>query len=131
MNAVYFIELKDGRRLYKADSFWSKTEDIKKAKIHDDSEYDKQRFFESLVSSFKPWIENELTDERWEAYKKCEGGKYGYQTFNLDTSLNLDLSTLSEPYYLTQIESISKSGDVVAPTIESYKRDIKLNQILN
>lgn len=125
MNAVYFIELKDGRRLYKADSFWSKTEDIKKAKIHDDSENDKQRFFKSLVSSFKPW-RSELTDERWEAYKKCEGGKYGYQTFADDA-----LSTLSEPYYLTQIESISKSGDVIAPTLEAYKRDIKLNQILN
>jgi hypothetical protein len=129
MNAVYFIELKDGRRLYKADSFWSKTEDIKKAKIHNDSENDKQRFFESLVSSFKPWSENELTDESWEIYKKYEGGKYGYQTFTDDYAL--DLSTLSEPYYLTQIESILKSGDVVAPTIEAYKRDIKLNQILN
>ena len=133
MKAVYFIELTDGTRFYKCDTFWSKSPQIKHSKIHDDSEYDQKRFFESLVSGFKPWQTEELNDEDYQKNKRYEGAKYGYQKV-LDGVTGFTLPEdvkLSEPVYLTQIETINKKGEVSAPTIESYKRDTKINQILN
>ena len=50
MVAVYFIEVA-GEKAYKADTFWSKTKSLDYAKLHDDSEYDQERFFESFVRS--------------------------------------------------------------------------------
>ena len=48
--AVYFIETKEGEKLYKADTFWSKGK-VHQAKIHSDSQDDQERFFKSLISS--------------------------------------------------------------------------------
>ena len=50
--AVYFIEI-GCERFYKADTFWSKTRKLEFAKVHDDSEYDQTRFYESIVGSIR------------------------------------------------------------------------------
>jgi hypothetical protein len=133
MKAIYFIETNTGEKLYKCDTFWSKSYNHTNAKIHDDSEYDQKRFFDSLIYGFKPYDKEELDDEIFEAFKKYEGGLYGYQlvlTKNVDLYRLPDDVELSDPIYLTKIISISKSGKVENPTFEAYKRDLKINEIL-
>jgi len=133
MKAIYFIETNTGEKLYKCDTFWSRSSKITNAKIHDDSEYDQKRFFDSLIYGFKPYDKEELDDKTFELFKKYEGGLYGYQlilTKNVDPYRLPDDVKLSEPIYLTKITSISKSGEVDSPTFEAYKRDIKINEIL-
>lgn len=133
MKAIYFIETNTGEKFYKCDTFWSRSSKITNAKIHDDSEYDQKRFFDSLIYGFKPYDKEELDDKTFELFKKYEGGLYGYQlilTKNVDPYRLPDDVELSEPIYLTKITSISKSGEVDSPTFEAYKRDIKINEIL-
>ena len=84
MTAIYFIELKDGKKLYKTDTFWSKTENLYHAKLHDDSEHDQKRFFESLTSGFKPWKTDELNDEEYNAAVALENANYKADKANLD-----------------------------------------------
>ena len=136
MRAIYFIETKEGEKLYKCDTFWSKSPKHVNAKIHDNSEHDQKRFFLSLISGFKPYKESEWSDKDFEYFKKFEGSLYGFQTV-LDpvtketTWTLLEDTKLSEPIYLTQIISISKSGEVQSPTFEAYKRNNKIEQIIN
>ncbi len=136
MRAVYFIEV-DGIKYYKCDTFWSKSSKQIHAKIHDDSEYDQKRFFDSLIYGFKPYKEKEWKDEDYPSIKKYENSLYGYQTIldeeSKETAFTLkEDSNLSEPIYLIKIETISKSGEV-----ESYdyrkviNRETKINQIIN
>jgi len=139
MRAIYFIEKKDGIKLYKCDTFWSQSEKITDAKIHDDSKYDQKRFFDSLTLGFvkSKWHkEPEWSDEDYNIIKGYERELYGYQTVldstTPETAWTLKEDTkLSEPIYLTQIISISRSGEVDSPTFESYSRDNKINQIIN
>lgn len=141
MRAIYFIEKKDGVKFYKCDTFWSKSDKIKHAKIHNDSENDQKRFFESLLGGFKPYkvVKTEgpveWSDEDFERVKTFEGGLYGFQTI-LDTETEENKWTLpedakiSDPIYLTEIISISKLGIVESPTFESYRRNNKIEQII-
>ena len=135
MRAIYFIESNTGEKHYKTDTFWSKSNKHIHAKIHDDSQYDQKRFFESLIYGFKPYKDVEWSDSDYHYFKKYEGGKYGFQRV-LDPPVKettwtlLEDTKLSEPIYLTQIISISKSGEVESPTFEAYSRDFKINQII-
>ncbi len=48
MTAIYFLEI-DKVKFYKCDTFWSRSEKINNAKLHDDSKYDQDRFWNSLT----------------------------------------------------------------------------------
>lgn len=132
--AIYFIELKDGTKLYKCDSFWSTSENYKNAKLHDNSEYDQDRFLESLKSLFRYSVsvtnsikENNIDSNTLKnTIEKYQNSKYGYQIKEMID----DNIKLSEPIYLTEIYSISIDGDVEAPSIKSYNRNNNINKIL-
>lgn len=133
--AIYFVELKDGTKLYKCDSFWSTSENYKNAKLHDNSEYDQERFLDSLKSLFRYSVSvtnsikesiNIDSNTLKNIIEKYQNSKYGYQ---IQEVINDDIK-LSEPIYLTEIEYISIDGDVEAPSIKSYNRNININKIL-
>lgn len=132
MRAVYFVEI-DGERYYKCDTFWSKSKDKKHAKIHNDEQYDQERFFSSLIGGFKPYNTKELSDDDFEKMKRYEGGLYGYQTISDDEVYFtlLDSSILSDPIYLRQIVSISKKGETDSIDYKVINRDLKINEIIN
>ncbi len=132
--AIYFIE-RDGIKYYKCDTFWSKSDKTTNAKIHDDSDHDKNRFFTSLCSGFKPWNTEELNDKDYNIIKNYEGGFYGYQTIlddiTKETTFTLsESSNLSDPIYLRQIISISKNGTVDSIDYKVIDRDNKINSII-
>lgn len=103
MRAIYFVEI-DGEKYYKCDTFWSKSKDKKHAKIHNDDQYDQERFFTSLISGFKPYNTKELSDDEFEKMKRYEGSLYGYQKildeYTPETHYTLlEESNLSDPDY--------------------------------
>lgn len=138
--AVYFIEV-DGEKHYKCDTFWSKSTNLKNAKIHNDSDYDKNRFFESLCYSIKPNSDNEkyfdLTDERYNHVKKFEGGIYGYQVVGkeIDQDYYYGRSSseikASEPVYLKIIEKIPQVGRLEVIDYKVIDRERKIKEITN
>lgn len=128
--AIYFIELKDGTKLYKCDSFWSTSKNYINAKVHDDSEYDQFRFFESFKSSFRYVNTFESSEDSKLYMEKFENAKYGYQIYKLLGNGDVNEVELSDPIYLTEIEYISIDGDIEAPSIKSYNRNININKIL-
>lgn len=130
--AIYFIETKEGERLYKLDTFWSKGE-IKDAKVHYDTEDDKERFFKSLCYGFKPFVDNDKLKIR--AIKsKYNGSKYGYQIVltdqNIDYISELDNLEVSKPFYLKLIQEISDDSTVKSIDYVPYDRDKKIDDIL-
>ena len=133
MRAIYFIETKEGQRLYKTDTFWSKTDKQEYAKIHNDSLEDQKRFLLSLDSLR---YNDNISDDDFQFFeKKYVGGKYGYQTVLEETpdnkwSLKPD-TKLSDPIYLTEIYSLDRNGKMNYLEIESYKRDKQIYKILN
>ena len=135
MRAIYFIEI-DGEKYYKCDTFWSKSRDKKHAKIHNDEQYDQDRFFTSLIGGFKPYNTSELSDDEFQKMKRYEGGLYGYQTIldepTKETAWSLlEESKLSDPIYLRQITSISKEGKTDSIDYKVVNRDIKIDNIIN
>lgn len=132
MNAIYFIE-KDGIKYYKCDTFWSKSEDRKNAKIHNDSKHDQDRFFDSsLYSLEKIMTYNE--EERDSIKRFFEGAIYGYQTFKDDQlqnqfSLKED-SEISETVYLKMIQNIKDDGSFEVIDYKQILRDEKINKII-
>lgn len=135
MRAVYFVEI-DGEKHYKCDTFWSKSKNKKHAKIHNDEQYDQERFFTSLIGGFKPYNTKELSDDEFEKMKRYEGSLYGYQTildeYTPETHYTLlEESNLSDPIYLRQIISISRDGITDSIDYKVINRDLKINKIIN
>jgi hypothetical protein len=134
MRAVYFVEI-EGVRYYKTDSFWSKSKKFTDAKIHDDGKSDKERFFVSLCSGFKPFKKDEHPEDEYNDWiLKYSGSLYGYQTVKSDGnsdrfSLSED-AQLSDPIYLRRIDSISRSGIVESSDAIQILRDEKIDQII-
>ncbi len=141
--AVYFVETKEGERLYKLDTFWSKGGINDGAKVHNDSEYDQERFFNSLCSGFKPFTYNNFgtrdEKEKKEDLEKLEkvrerytNSKYGYQIVMSDQKINyIENQELSNPVYLRLIQEINDDFIVQSVEFTPYDRDTKIDRILN
>jgi len=127
MKAVYFLE-KNKVKYYKRDTFWSKSKKIENAKIHSDSVYDQERFFESALYSLKNCKGKE------EIINFYEGCIYGYQTFKedqLQTKLSLKKdSEISETVYLKMIKNIQKDGKFETINYKQILRDEKIDKIM-
>jgi hypothetical protein len=129
--AVYFVETKEGERLYKLDTFWSKGDINDGVKVHNDSEYDQERFFDSLCSGFKPWDRKEDVEKLEKIKERYTNSKYGYQIVMSDEKINyIEKQELSNPVYLRLIQKIN--DDFTVPVeFTPYDRDTKIDQILN
>lgn len=130
--AVYFVETKEGERLYKLDTFWSKGDINDGVKVHNDSEYDQERFFGSLCSGFKPWDRKEDVEVLEKVRQRYTNSKYGYQTVMSDQKINyIENQELSNPVYLRLIQEINDDFTVKSVEFTPYDRDTKIDQILN
>jgi len=130
--AVYFVETKEGERLYKLDTFWSKGDINHGVKVHNDSEYDQERFFGSLCSGFKPWDRKEDVEKIKKVRERYTNSKYGYQIVMSDEKINyIDKQELSSPVYLRLIQEINDDFTVKSVEFTPYDRDTKIDQILN
>jgi len=130
--AVYFVETKEGERLYKLDTFWSKGDINDGVKVHNDSEYDQERFFDSLCSGFKPWDRKEDVEKLNKVRERYTNSKYGYQIVMSDEKINyIDKQELSNPVYLRLIQEINDDFTVQSVEFTPYDRDTKIDQILN
>lgn len=130
--AVYFVETKEGERLYKLDTFWSKGDINDGVKVHNDSEYDQERFFGSLCSGFKPWDRKEDLEKLEKVRERYTNSKYGYQTVMSDQKINyIENQELSNPVYLRLIQEINDDFTVQSVEFTPYDRDTKIDQILN
>ena len=133
MRAIYFIEI-EGVKYYKTDTFWTKSSDFTNAKIHEDTSYDKNRFFNSLITGLKPLSDELLEDEDWVNVQRFIGSIYGYQTILSESSVFLPLSRdviLSKPFYLKKIDSVNRKGEVEWTDYMVINRDNLINDILN
>lgn len=134
--AVYFVETKEGERLYKLDTFWSKGEINDGVKVHNDSEYDQERFFKSLCSGFKPWKKfldrKEDVEKLQKVKERYTNSKYGYQIVMSEKKINyIENQELSNPVYLRLIQEINDDFTVQSVEFTPYDRDTKIDQILN
>jgi len=130
--AVYFVETKEGERLYKLDTFWSKGDINDGVKVHNDSEYDQERFFGSLCSGFKPWDRKEDLEKLEKVRERYTNSKYGYQTVMSDQKINyIENQELSNPVYLRLIQEVNDDFKVQSVEFTPYDRDTKIDQILN
>lgn len=136
--AVYFVETKEGERLYKLDTFWSKGDINDGVKVHNDSEYDQERFFTSLCSGFrflllqKPWDRKEDVEKLQKVRERYTNSKYGYQIVMSDENINyIEKQELSNPVYLRLILEINDDFIVQSVEFTPYDRDTKIDQILN
>ena len=130
--AVYFVETKEGERLYKIDTFWSKGDINAGVKVHNDSEYDQERFFGSLCSGFKPWDRKEDVEVLEKVRQRYTNSKYGYQIVMSDQKINyIEKQELSSPVYLRLIQEINDDFSVQSVEFTPYDRDTKIDQILN
>lgn len=130
--AVYFVETKEGERLYKLDTFWSKGDINDGVKVHNDSEYDQERFFGSLCSGFKPWDRKEDLEKLEKVRERYTNSKYGYQIVMSDQKINyIEKQELSSPVYLRLIQEINDDFTVKSVEFTPYDRDTKIDQILN
>lgn len=130
--AVYFVETKEGERLYKLDTFWSKGDINDGAKVHNDSEYDQERFFGSLCSGFKPWDRKEDLEKLEKVRERYTNSKYGYQIVMSEQKINyIENQELSNPVYLRLIQEINDDFTVQSVEFTPYDRDTKIDQILN
>ena len=130
--AVYFVETKEGERLYKLDTFWSKGDINDGVKVHNDSEYDQERFFGSLCSGFKPWDRKEDLEKLEKVRERYTNSKYGYQIVMSDQKINyIENQELSNPVYLRLIQEINDDFTVKSVEFTPYDRDTKIDQILN
>jgi len=129
MNAVYFIE-KNGVKYYKCDTFWSKSDKIENAKIHNDSENDQERFLKSLLYSLdRGDVRGDVSEDIINFFQDT---KYGYRKFKESEvdgfSLKKD-AQISEPIYLKYITNVSKDGyDII--DYKQILRDEKINKIM-
>lgn len=131
--AIYFIETSNGEILYKEDTFWSKGSDVKQAKVHSDSDEDKERFFKSLCTSIKPYNiekQKEFFKIRQEKYKNS---KYGYQIVNSNKNITYIMDdenyNLEAPIYLKIILSIDDDYSINSTDFTPYNREIKLTKL--
>ena len=130
--AIYFVETKEGKRLYKLDTFWSKGDINDGVKVHNDSEYDQERFFGSLCSGFKPWDRKEDLEKLEKVRERYTNSKYGYQTVMSDQKINyIENQELSNPVYLRLIQEVNDDFTVQSVEFTPYDRDTKIDQILN
>ena len=130
--AVYFVETKEGERLYKLDTFWSKGDINDGVKVHNDSEDDQKRFFSSLCSGFKPWDRKEDVEKLNKVRERYTNSKYGYQIVMSDEKINyIEKQELSNPVYLRLIQEINDDFTVQSVEFTPYDRDTKIDQILN
>jgi hypothetical protein len=130
--AVYFVETQEGERLYKLDTFWSKGDISYGVKVHNDSEYDRERFFGSLCSGFKPWDRKEDVEKLEKVRERYTNSKYGYQIVMSDEKINyIEKQELSNPVYLRLIQEINDDFTVQSVEFTPYDRDTKIDQILN
>ena len=130
--AIYFVETKEGKRLYKLDTFWSKGYINDGVKVHNDSEYDQERFFVSLCSGFKPWDRKEDLEKLEKVRERYTNSKYGYQIVMSDQKIDyIEKQELSNPVYLRLIQEINDDFTVQSVEFTPYDRDIKIDQILN
>lgn len=132
MKAIYFLE-KNNIKYYKCDTFWSKSKDRQRAKIHDDSKYDQDRFFDSAMSTLKR-IGDHNNEEKDSIKNFFEGCIYGYQNFE-DDQLKNDFSLkedseVSEPVYLKVIQNITDDGAFEVIDYKQILRDEKINKII-
>lgn len=127
MKAVYFIE-KDGVKHYKCDTFWSTSANQKNAKIHSDSIYDQDRFFESATYPISKINEN--TEEKTKDF--FDNSIYGYQSFDDDALLNeysiKEDYNLPDPTYLKLIKFTENGFDVI--DYKQILREEKINTIM-
>jgi hypothetical protein len=130
--AVYFVETKEGERLYKLDTFWSKGDINDGVKVHNDSEYDQERFFGSLCSGFKPWDRKEDLEKLEKVRERYTNSKYGYQIVMSEQKINyIENQELSNPVYLRLIQEVNDDFTVQSVEFTPYDRDTKIDQILN
>lgn len=134
--AVYFVETKEGERLYKLDTFWSKGDINDGVKVHNDSEYDQERFFSSLCSGFKPWKKfldrKEDVEKLQKVKERYTNSKYGYQIVMSEKKINyIENQELSNPVYLRLIQEINDDFTVQSVEFTPYDRDTKIDLILN
>ena len=135
---IFFIEKITGEREYKLDSFWSRSIDYKKSKIHS-SESDSQRFFESLCYGFKPYF-SKATGNKIQNIDKIKelrdnyiNSKYGYQLVLSDKNINYleEGIEVSDPIYTKVITDILDDYTVISEDYTIYNRDNKIDEILN
>lgn len=130
--AVYFVETKEGERFYKLDTFWSKGDINDGVKVHNDSDYDQERFFGSLCSGFKPWDRKEDLEKLEKMRERYTNSKYGYQIVMSEQKINyIENQELSNPVYLRLIQEINDDFTVQSVEFTPYDRDTKIDQILN
>jgi hypothetical protein len=121
MRAIYFIESK-GTKYYKTDTFWSKSIEHKYAKVHDDSQYDIERFFTSLLGYWNRNKEKLTSDELSGIVDFYDNSIYGYQLIN----------DSREPIETHSIKLIRyHEGDLISDDYKSINRDNKIDDILN
>lgn len=132
--AIYFIETSKGEILYKQDTFWSRGKDVQYAKVHYDTDDDKERFFSSLCTSLKPYdvlLHQEFIKTTQDRYTNS---RYGYQVVNSNKNINYikdDIVnySLQDPIYLKIITSIEDDYTINSTDFTPYDRDSKLNQL--
>lgn len=131
MKAVYFME-KNGVKHYKCDTFWSMSTNQKNAKIHDDSIYDQNRFFDVITYRLNKVNEELDLEKAKEIINFYNGSIYGLQTFEDDAlsnqfSLKEDYK-LSDPIYLKIITITDDGFDVT--DYKQILREEKINIIM-
>jgi hypothetical protein len=88
MKAVIFIETNDGLVYYKCDTFWSKSLNIKNAKVY----YDDQNEIDKWINSYKYNIEqaakNNMEDYVQNIYPNFNECKCGYITIDSKFIIN-------------------------------------------
>lgn len=130
--AVYFVETKEGERLYKLDTLWSTGGVNDGVKVHTDSEDDKERFFNSLCSYFKPWDYIFYNERLIKIRERYTNSKYGYQVILSEQQIDyLQDQELSKPIYLKLIQEINDDFIVKSVDYTPYDRDTKIDLILN
>lgn len=116
------------------DTFWSKSKVFTNAKVHSDSEEDKTRFFDSLLSSFRPMNGLPYTDEQFDKIQKWNGAIYGFQRVLVEKSDRFSLledTVLSEPIYIKVIDRFVKDGFPETSDARILLREKLLNNLLD
>ena len=134
MKAIYFLQDTEGVKYYKMDTFWSKSRDFTHAKVHSDSEEDKIRFFNSLLSTFIKWNNLPYTDEEFDRLQKWNGSIYGFQRVLVEKSDGYSLledTVLSEPIYLKVIDRFVKDGFLEISDARIFMREKLLSNLLD
>lgn len=136
MRCLIFIETNDGKIYYKCDSFWSKSENMKYAKVYREAD---QTQMDNWITTYDYNIHEELKrtpsrlDDIYKRYHQC---KMGYRTVE-DRFLNDGHFSVKEDTKGEDLDSLIYTHQVHINGLEKPKifdirkaREEKLNEIL-